>query len=135
MPTEPKLPTVKERLEIVEALIRREERMLALADPLALHEEDPNAKLIQEGEENDLRQALDMAPVRRVMYRLLNMCGMFTADADPNPTVMAHHVGERSAALKLYNALKEVSPGWYSQAEREIASNEKSRKKEKAHDE
>ena len=126
-----KEPTVKERLSVVEALIRREERALGITDPLAINQENPDEELILEGEANDIRQALERPEIRRMLYRLLNLCGLFSADADPNPTVMAHHVGERSAALKLYNALKEVSPGWYAQAEREAASNEKSKKKEK----
>ncbi len=119
---EPAAPSVKERLAVVEALLAREEAGI-------LGEKGPNAEdvLIQEGEEGDMRQALSRVEVRRVFYRVFRMGGLMEADSDPNVTIMAHHVGRRSLALDLYNAIKKVDAGAFFQMERENASDLKSR--------
>jgi hypothetical protein len=128
MAKEPKPPSVKDQLERVELLLRREEeRLKAESDPLALNPQR-DEKLVQEGEEGDLRQALSHVEVRRVFFRLLKNGGLMEADSDPNPTIMSHHVGRRSMAVEIYNMLRAVDPGVYYQMEREAASDAKSRK-------
>lgn len=131
MPKEEKQPSVSERLATVERLIAREERELrSEKDPFALNEQRNEDALIQEGEEGDIRQALSRVEVRRLLYRVFKLGGLMEADSDPNPTVMAHHVGRRSLALDLYNAIKKVDPGAYWQMERENASDLKSKQKQ-----
>ena len=122
MPKEAKAPSVGERLAVVEALIARDN---AAPEPDVRREDT----LIQENEESDMRQALARVEVRRVFYRVFRMGGLMEADSDPNVTIMAHHVGRRSLALDLYNAIKKVDAGAFFQMERENASDLKSKEK------
>lgn len=120
MAKEAQAPSVGERLAVVEALIARDN---AAPEPDARREDI----IVQEGEESDLRQALARVEVRRVFYRVFKIGGLMEADSDPNLTIMAHHVGRRSLALDLYNAIKKVDAGAFFQMERENASDLKSR--------
>lgn len=133
MAKEEKQPSVSERLETVERLLAREEAgLLKDKDPFALNEPSPEDKLVQEGEESDLRQALSRPEIRRVFYRVFKLGGLMEVDGDPNPTIMAHHVGRRSLAVDLYNAIKKVDGAAYYQMEREHDSNLKSKEKPSA---
>lgn len=127
---EPKQPSVKDQLAMTERLIAREQSELSKEkDPFALNAPSAEDQIVQEGEEGDLRQALARVEIRRVMFRFFKLGGLMDADSDPNPTIMAHHVGRRSLALDLYNAIRKVDPGIYWQMERENASDMKSREK------
>ncbi len=115
---------------MVERLLERADREAAKdTDPFGLIESRPEDKLVQEGEEGDMRQALARVEVRRLLFRIFKLGGLMDADSDPNPTIMAHHAGRRSLALDLFNAIKKVDPGAYWQMERENASDMKSKEK------
>jgi len=129
MAKEKKQPSVHDQLSQVEGLIAREQERAAKTDPLALNPANPDDALAEQGERDDLLNALSNAAVRRVFFKVFQLGGLFDADGDPNPTVMAHHVGRRSLALDLYRSLKAVAPGVYSQMEREHESNLKSKEK------
>lgn len=117
-----KTQSIRERLAVIEALHARDER--EIVEP-AKNED----VIVQEGEEGDMRQALSRPEVRRVFFRIFQMAGLMEADSDPNPTIMAHHIGRRSLALDLYKAVRKVDAGAYWQMERENASDLKSKEK------
>jgi hypothetical protein len=124
-----KQQTVRDQIGIEQRLIEKGERDQSGRDPLELNDTNEWQELILEQEKGDMRQALANPAIRRFLYKLINLLGFEDHDSDPNPTIMAHHVGRRSGAVDMVKALKSIDPGVFWQMEREAKSNEASRGK------
>lgn len=125
-----KRTSVADELETRERLIRREEADLNKHDPLAV-EAPPDRekqKLVEDGEKADLIVAMKNPAIRRLLYKWIVVEGdLYGVESDQNPIIMSHHVGRRSLALGLCNAIREADLSLWHQAESEGKSNFKSK--------
>ena len=83
-------------------------------------------------ERGDMTQALRMVEARRVLFKILELCGPYQPSFDPNSARMTdYNEGRRSIGIEVLRMIDSADPQAYVQMCNEHASDEKTEKERK----
>lgn len=90
------------------------------ADPVAQKESRITELQRRIQEENDIRAVLSTPEGRRLLVRILDICGRNTPYFHPNNSTMSEIAGRRSVAFQIENWVRDVDHGIWQAVDVEI---------------
>lgn len=94
------------------------------ADPEQVGTADRKTKNTRQRELDDLGIVLGTAPGRRLLWRVMGYCGIFTSPFSSDVPTMAHAVGRQDVGRYLLSEINEAKPTAFTEMQQDAATQE-----------